>query len=131
MWISEKLGSAEEGVRLRRGRVTIAGENPAVDADGELRDAVILAPAGMTAIPRNGAEGAVCEFDGETAVVGCVRGAEAKSIELSAGGAVLRLGKGGISLEFGSGSVVLAADGVSMRFGGEVIRLPHVEHLRG
>lgn len=127
MWISEKLSSTEEGVLLRRGRVTIEGTEPAVDADGEKRDAVLLAPAGVTAIPQNGAECAVVEFDGETAVVGCVRGAAAKSIELRAGGAVLRLGESGIVLEFGSGSVVLAADKVVMRFGGQEIKLPHVE----
>ena len=127
MWISEKLGLAEKGVWLRRGRVTIEGESPAVDADGEKRDALLLAPAGVTAIPRNGADCAVAEFDGETAVVGCARGAEAKSIELKAGGAVLRLGEGGIALEFGSGAVVLAADGVVMRFGAQEIRLPQVD----
>lgn len=127
MWISEKLGSAAEYVRLRRGRVTIEGESPAVDADGEKRDAVLLTPAGVTAIPQNGAECAVVEFDGETAVVGCVRGAAAKSIELRAGGAVLRLGESGIVLEFGSGAVVLAADKVVMRFGGQEIRLPQVD----
>lgn len=127
MWISEKLGSAEKDVFLRRGKVTIEGESPAVDADGELRDALLLAPAGVTAIPKNGAECAVAEFDGGTAVVGCVRGAAAKSIELKAGGAVLRLGESGIVFEFGSGAVVLAADKVVMRFGAQEIRLPQVD----
>lgn len=123
MWISEKLGLAEDGARLRRGRVTIEGENPAVDADGELRDAVLLAPAGISAIPKNGAETAVVEFDGETAVVGCVNGAEAKSVVLSAGGAVIRLGEDGIALEFGGGKVSLGAAGVSMSFGSAEVRL--------
>ncbi len=123
MWISEKLGSTEDGARLRRGKVTIEGEAPAVDADGELRDAVLLAPAGISAIPKNGADAAVVEFDGETAVVGCVNGAEAKSIVLSAGGAAIRLGEGGIALEFGGGTVSLGAAGVSMSFGGAEVRL--------
>lgn len=124
MWISEKLGLTEEGARLRRGRVTIEGESPAVDADGELRDAVLLAPAGMSAIPKNGAEVAVVEMDGEAAVVGCVNGAEARSIVLSAGGATVRLGEDGIVLEFGGGQVSLGAAGVAMSFGEQEIRLP-------
>lgn len=123
MWLSEKLGVSDPPFRLTRGKVTISADDPAVDADGERRDTVIIAPAGIHAVPATGAAAVVAPCDGETVLIGCPRGESASSVTLEAGGALLTLDSGGLLLSFGSGSLRMSSDSAVLSLGDSSLEL--------
>ncbi len=123
MWLSEKLGVSDPPFRLMRGRVTISGDELAVDAEGEHRNAVAIAPAGVRSIPATGAAAIVAPCDGETVILGCPADTPSRKLTLEAGGASLAMDEGGLVLTFGDGSLRMSADGIDLRLGNASMEL--------
>lgn len=104
MWLSERLsGGGQAGARLMRGRVTIGGGAPAVDADGELRGVEIWSPVGLRWKPKSGTDVLVFKEDDAAIALASPDGTAADEVTLEAGGCKITLANGNITLESGGG----------------------------
>jgi len=118
MWVSREIAESGDGFKLRVGRVTIGGDSPGVDAEGELHDSVVVVPPGFSVTVASGGSAVVGDLEGDTALLGAPSGeCAAKKVVIRAGDAALELSEDGISATYGSARLVMGRTSVSLRFG--------------
>lgn len=99
--------------------VTISADSFAVapyregEPCGEKRRVLLAAPAGISAIPANGAEALSAEVGGDTVLLGCLDGAAAKQITLTVGRSSITLSDSGIVLRCGPTALTVTPEGVT------------------
>ena len=122
MKLPKSLRPATPGnAALESSSVTISADTFAVapyresEPSGERRRVILAAPAGITALPVTGAEALAAELGEDTVLLGCLDGAAARQITLTAGRSSITLSDSGILLRCGGKSLSVTPSGVSQQ----------------